>query len=53
VSENISKLVESLPASLQKVAQGKIKRIMKGDNIVDIAETRIWRGAKGKKKREI
>jgi len=53
VPENISKLVESLPASLQKVAQGKIKRIMKGDNIVDITETRIWRGAKGRKKRDI
>jgi hypothetical protein len=53
LSEKISTLVEALPTELQKVAREKIKRIMKGDNIVDIAETRIWRGAKGMKKRDV
>jgi hypothetical protein len=53
LSEKISTLVEALPTELQKVARKKIKRIMKGDKIVDLVETRIWRGAKGMKKRGV
>jgi hypothetical protein len=53
LSEKISTLVEALPTELQKVVREKIKRIMKGDNIVDIVETKIWRGAKGMKKRNV
>lgn len=53
LSEKISTLVEALPIELQKVAREKIKRILSGDNIVDLVETRIWRGTKGMKKRGV
>ncbi len=46
MQEKISLLLEALPTPLAKVATEKIKRLVKGDNITDIAETRLQRNAK-------
>ena len=42
----ITTLIGVLPRELSRIASEKIKRIIKGDQMVDIAETRIQRGAK-------
>ena len=48
MSEKVSMLLNVLPKELAQVANDKIRRIMKGENIVDIAETKIQpRGSKG------
>jgi len=51
MQEKVNMLVDSLPKELRTVAQGKIKRVKKGDSIVDIVETKIQRGTKGRKRR--
>jgi hypothetical protein len=51
MNEKVAALINALPKELRAVAEGKVKRIKKGDSIVDIAETRINRGAKGMKRR--
>jgi len=53
LSEKVSMLVNVLPKELTQVAKEKIKRIMKGENIVDIADTRIHRGRKGMRVRDV
>jgi len=51
MQERVNTLVDALPKELRAVALDKIKRIKKGDSIVDIVETRINRGTKGMKRR--
>ena len=51
MQEKVETLVNALPKELRPIAQEKIKRIKKGESIVDIVETRINRGAKGTKRR--
>jgi hypothetical protein len=53
MKEKVSTLIDSLPKELHPIASDKIKKIMAGDNIVDIMETKIHRGAKGMKKRSV
>ncbi len=54
MTEKISTLVNTLPKELAQVARDKIKRVMKGENIIDIAETKIQRrGSKKKRTKEI
>ena len=53
MNEKTSMLVNALPKELCPVARAKIKRIMKGDSIVDIAETKVQRGTKRLKKRSV
>ncbi len=52
MTEKISTLVNVLPKELAQVANNKIKRVMKGENIIDIAETKMQpRGKKGMRMR--
>jgi hypothetical protein len=44
--ERIETLIEALPKELRPLAREKVKRVKKGDSILDIVETRINRGAK-------
>jgi hypothetical protein len=53
MTEKTSMLVNALPKELRVVARNKIKRIMKGDSILDIAETRVHRGTKRLKRRNV
>jgi len=43
MEEKMGMLLEALPGELARVARDKIKRLVKGDSILDIAETRIQR----------
>ena len=53
LSDKVSMLVNVLPKELTQVAKEKIRRIMKGENIVDIVDTRIHRGRKGMRVRDV
>ena len=53
MGEKTSMLINALPKELRQVARDKIKRIMKGDSIVDIAETKVQRGTKRLKRRSV
>jgi hypothetical protein len=51
MQERVDTVIDALPKELRPVAREKLKRIKKGDSIVDIVETRINRGTKGMKRR--
>ena len=44
--EKIETLVGALPVELQGLAREKVKRITRGENIMDISETKLQRGTK-------
>ena len=48
MEEKISILVNALPKELQRLARDKVNRIMCGENVVDISETRLQKGVKKK-----
>jgi hypothetical protein len=43
-NEKIRTLIDALPAGLQKLGQEKVTRIMRSENITDIAETKLSKG---------
>jgi hypothetical protein len=53
MQEKVTMLIETLPKELRKVAHHKIKRVMKGDSVVDIMETKVQRGTKKTKRRRV
>jgi hypothetical protein len=53
MSEKTSMLLNALPKELRSVASGKIKRIMKGDDVIDIMETKVQRGDRRTKRRSV